>query len=541
MPKDKNQLMKKNTMENTNEMKDTNRRQFLKTTLYASIALGLSACGKSADADAPAHTSHAGMNHSTPPAGVPFDMTRLISGAPFAAPALLVFDALEHHVRAAALNIAPSKQTVTRDGASSQLWTYQTADNNAHGGAMIDAFEGETLRITAHNHLPEATTVHWHGIAVPPEQDGHPHDAIAPNAAKTYEFTLDADSAGTYWYHPPPHGKTATQTAMGLAAPLIVRSRTDPLAALGIPDHVLLLTALQLDGNAQIAAHTMDEQMNGRDGNVVFVNGQHQPVMQVAPNSTHRFRLINASNARYMRLSFGGLKMTVVGTDGGLLAQPLPAQSELLLAPAERIEVLMTFDKKLPQVKLQALPYDKGWMDGGMGGQKPILTTTDLMQFELAGEAVTSVIIPQKLRDIKPMGQASITRRIVLTEHMQMSMANGVHSMKMDFMLNGQSFDMNRIDFSAKQHAVELWEIVNQTDMDHPFHIHGNHFQVVSIEQNGKITPIQYLAWKDTVNTRAGQTVRLKIAHKHTGVRMYHCHILEHEDSGMMGQYEVLA
>ena len=113
--------------------------------------------------------------------------------------------------------------------------------------------------------------------------------------------------------------------------------------------------------------------------------------------------------------------------------------------------------------------------------------------------------------------------------------------MTMEFMINNQMYDMNRTDFTSRVGQVELWEIINQTDMDHPFHIHGSHFQIVSTEDNGKVTAYPYLAWKDTVNTRAGQTIRLKIAQKQVGLRMFHCHILEHEDLGMMGQYEVQA
>ena len=498
-----------------------NRRQFLVNSMYSTLALTFAACGKKPANEA--HTMH--TPNTTAAASNVFDMSRLRSGEPLRTPAIL-------SMSDAVLNIQPTQHSWLRDGRATDIWAYQSPT----GGTMLDVKVGEQVRITVNNHLPESTTVHWHGVDVPADQDGHPHHPIEPKQSRVYEFT--PPDAGTYWYHPHPHGRTAMQVARGLAAPIIVRDPNDPITQLGIPEQVLMFTTLQLDANAQIAPQTMDEQMNGREGNVVLVNGQYQPIWTVAPNSMHRLRLINASNARYLRLSLGGVLMTVVGTDGGLLEQPLPPQSEILLAPAERLEVCVNFQNA---VTLNAQPYDKGWMDGGMGGQKPALKPIELLHIQVSGEVATPPNLPKKLRTITPLGKAIVTRQLLLTENMQMSMAGGVHSMTMEFMINNQMYDMNRTDFTSRVDQVELWEIVNQTDMDHPFHIHGSHFQIVSTEENGKATPYPYLAWKDTVNTRAGQTIRLKIAQKQVGLRMFHCHILEHEDLGMMGQYEVQA
>jgi suppressor of ftsI len=119
-----------------------------------------------------------------------------------------------------------------------------------------------------------------------------------------------------------------------------------------------------------------------------------------------------------------------------------------------------------------------------------------------------------------------------------MSMAGGVHSMK--FLVNGKNFDMMRVDFTTKINEVELWEIVNESDMDHPFHIHGTQFQVIEREVEGKITKAAYRAWRDMANLKSGETVRLKMLQRHKGLRMFHCHILEHENAGMMGQVKVI-
>ena len=485
-----------------------NRRQFITNSFYLSVALSLNACAKSKPDDKMGDMNMAGMDVSTKK----LDLNQIISGQPLRAPTQLM---------GGVLNITPAQTSWRSDGTLTNVWAY-TSD----GGSLLDVMAGDKVRITVNNQLPEATTVHWHGLDVPPTQDGHPRDVIAPNQSRVYEFT--PPDAGTYWYHPHPHGRASIQAARGLAAPIVVRDPRDPIAALGIAEHILLFTTPQLDESGQITAHTMDEQMNGREGNVLLVNGQYQPVLTVPTGSTQRLRLINTSNARYLKLSFGQDNLIVVGSSGGLLEQPLPPQKEILLAPSERMEVCVTFNQN---VTLQALPYDKGWMSGGMGGTKPTPQTVDVLQVKVTGDKVPAVTLPQKLRTITPLGTAKITRKFLLTENMQMSMADGKHSMTMEFMINNQMFDMNRVDFTARAGEVELWEIVNQTDMDHPFHIHGSHFQVEGAP---------YLAWQDTVNTKAGQTVRLKIAQKHKGLRMFHCHILEHEDLGMMGQYDVV-
>ncbi|TIO60779.1 MAG: multicopper oxidase family protein, partial [Mesorhizobium sp.] len=145
--------------------------------------------------------------------------------------------------------------------------------------------------------------------------------------------------------------------------------------------------------------------------------------------------------------------------------------------------------------------------------------------------------LPERLRPIAPLGQPAVSRRLVFTETMAMN-ATG---MEMSFLINGKAFDMGRIDLVARAGDTELWEIVNQADMDHPFHLHGTQFQVVERERDGKVARSPYLAWKDTVNVVRGETVRLVTRQERPGPRMYHCHILEHEQLGMMGIVDVRA
>lgn len=252
--------------------------------------------------------------------------------------------------------------------------------------------------------------------------------------------------------------------------------------------------------------------------------------------------------------------MTVVGTDGGLIEAPV-AVDELLLTPAERVELIVSFDKPAA-AKLTTLEYERGWMGPG----KPNEAGMILLTANVSGEAVAAMPpLPAMLRSIDPLGNPVVTRRFVLTEkmggmdHGSMSMQGMDHgnmtmngmdhsnmstssdSMEMKFLINGASFDMNRIDEVSKVGEIELWEVVNKADMDHPFHVHGTQFQIAEHEKDGKVTTPSYRAWKDTVNIVAGETVRILLRQDLPGPRMYHCHILEHEQLGMMGTVDVQA
>jgi bilirubin oxidase len=397
---------------------------------------------------------------------------------------------------------------------------------------MIEVSEGDHLRIEFKNNIPQQpSTIHWHGLEIPANQDGNPSDPVASGASRIYEFDIPAGSAGSYWYHPHPHGFTAEQVYRGLAGPLVVRSKADPLPA-ELGDTVLFISSISLNTDGTIAENTMVDSFNGREGDHVLVNGAKRPVLLMAPGSSHRFRIYNATNGRFLRLNLEGHHMTLVGTDGGLLAAPVRNLEEILLAPAERVEIVVDFQANAGSFALNALPYERGWM--GMG--KPMPETLQLLRFELDGVATKPVALSEKLREIIPLGEAKAIKRLSFTE--SMGMANG--AMTMGFEIDQKTFDMARIDLKSRAGDVELWEIANASDMDHPFHIHGTQFQIIEREKNGAKIPAAYLAWKDTVNITSKETVRIKVKHATPGLRMYHCHILEHEDAGMMGQLDVV-
>jgi bilirubin oxidase len=224
--------------------------------------------------------------------------------------------------------------------------------------------------------------------------------------------------------------------------------------------------------------------------------------------------------------------MTLIGTDGGLLAAPIPGVTELLLAPGERVEVVAAFNA---DTVLRALPYDRGSMMMGVGGMAR--ASDALLSVRVQGALASQIELPSLLRPVAPLPAASATQRFVLGPDAMMGGMTGITMGA--FTINGRSFDMNRIDATARVGAVELWEVVNPTGMDHPFHLHGTQFQVIERVRGGVSMPASYAAWKDTVNVARSEAVRFKVRQDMAGMRMYHCHILEHEDQGMMGVLSV--
>ncbi|MBZ9816606.1 multicopper oxidase family protein [Mesorhizobium sp. CA7] len=278
--------------------------------------------------------------------------------------------------------------------------------------------------------------------------------------------------------------------------------------------------------------NTMTDMMNGRVGDHVLVNGQKNPRLAVAMGTKRRLRLYNATNARFLRLAFVNAAMTVIGSDGGLLEAPVAAD-EILLSPAERVELVVAFDKP-GTATLTTLDYDRGWMGPGRPEDKRLaLLTADVSDTQ----AEPMPPLPERLRPIARFGQPTVSRRLVFTETMAMKPTG----MEMGFLINGMAFDMRRVDIVARAGDTELWETVNQADMDHPFHLHCTQFQLIERERDGKVSKPPYLAWKGTVNVARGETVRLVTRQERPGTRMYHCHILEHEQLGMMGVVDVQA
>jgi suppressor of ftsI len=508
------------------------RRRFIIIGSVGSIAV-LTGCGGSGEGGG---ATKAATGTSPPPASPPVSnpppatpVSALTAGQPLLDLMRLANTSTSPNVFAATL-VAQRASKAMLPGASTEFWTY----NSMVPGPLIDVFEGDTVRIRLDNHLSQETTVHWHGLPVPPAQDGNPMDPIAPGASRIYEFTLPVGSAGTYWYHPHAHELTAEQVFRGMAGLLIVRSRTDPVPT-AIEEKLLVISDLRLASDGTIPANTPMDWQNGREGNYLLVNGQYQSVLTINPGQSQRWRVLNATNARYLRLAITGHTMTLIGTDGGLLRAPEPGLDEILLAPAERVELIVTASLSANSTAmLQSLPYDRGTM--GMTGVSS--TTIPLLTLHYTSAATASIALPGALNSIADLGVATTTKRLAFSSGMGMG---GMGGGMMSFLIDGNSFDPSRVDLTSRVNEIEQWTIENRSSMDHPFHLHGTQFQVVSRTRGGVPLAEPFLAWRDTVNMAALETVVFNVVQHQLGKRMYHCHILEHESRGMMGVLEVIA
>jgi FtsP/CotA-like multicopper oxidase with cupredoxin domain len=420
-------------------------------------------------------------------------------------------------------------------GATTAVWTL----GGSFPGPTIRVGRGARFSARIENRLSEPTNVHWHGLAAPPEMDGHPSDVIAPGQSRDIAFPI-VDRAGTYWYHPHPDGRTARQVYGGMAGFFIVEDGRE--AALGLPsgeyDVPLVLQDRRMspDHSLTYAPGPMDL-MAGVLGDAVLVNGRPDAVLPVAA-TLYRLRLLNGSNARVYRLAFAdGRSFHVIGTDGGLLERPVSVTG-VDLGPGERVEILvdLTRDPVGTSVLLKSLAFTVpmgmgGGMMPGMGGGGTQGAALDVLRLrvERSGPAarVPATLVPfERLDPARAEGTQAFT------------LSMGMMPVAGAFTINGRSFDPRRVDVRARRGRLELWEVRNASSEPHPFHVHATSFQVVS-RTSGPLGA-QDLGWKDTVLTWPGETVALAIRfEQYAGLYVLHCHNLEHEDAGMMLNLEV--
>ena len=220
------------------------------------------------------------------------------------------------------------------------------AYNGMVPGPTLDVREGDSVVVHFHNQLPEPTTVHWHGLHLPADVDGSPLYPIPSGSTHVYAFRIPPGYAGTYWYHPHPDARSSYQVSMGLFGAIVIRAPTDPLTALGIPDKLLILSDSRFDAHGAISfpdSESIQAEIdleNGREGNVLMVNGQVMPTISIRPGEVQRWRIVNASASRVYRLSLPGEPLIRVGSDGGLFAHPLTV-SDVIVANSGRVEVLV--------------------------------------------------------------------------------------------------------------------------------------------------------------------------------------------------------
>jgi blue copper oxidase len=410
--------------------------------------------------------------------------------------------------------------------------------NGAYLGPTLRVHAGDDVRMAVTNRLQEETTVHWHGLLVPSDVDGGPHNTIAPGA--TWRPTVPVrQAAATAWYHAHPHGRTGAQVYSGLAGMLIVTDAQEQ--ALGLPsrygvDDLPIVLQDKLFDREQRLVHPVNHMtaMHGLHGNVLLVNGAPQPVAEV-PAGLVRLRLLNAGNARLFDIAFeDGRSFHWIAAEGGLLREPVPLK-RLSLAAGQRAEILVDFADGRAARMLNVLQAQR--------------RTQPVMQFVPRGAGAAARAIPAKLAqwESRTAAQAARRRRIVLASggmggmggmgsmgSMAGMASHGLHR------IDGKPFDMARIDQRVRLGDVEIWEVtVAGMVMLHPFHIHGVHFEV--LRRGGQEPVVEDQGRRDTVIVDEPVELLVHFTQRASEQApfMYHCHILEHEDAGMMGQFTV--
>ena len=415
--------------------------------------------------------------------------------------------------------------------------------NGAYLGPTIRVRRGDDVKAAVTNSLQANTTVHWHGLLVPGELDGGPHQIIAPGA--TWRPTLPIrQPAATLFYHAHIHGLTSRQVYSGLAGALLVSD--DEEQGLGLPsdygvdDLPLVIQDRQFQDGLLVIPGGMMTAMQGRRGDTILINGAVSPIAKV-PNRLVRLRLVNGSNARIYDLSFSDQRnFHWIAAEGGLLARSVALRS-ITLAPGQRAEILVDFTDGKPVLLLTGPDSNASAMGGVsvMSGGANDATPATVLGFEpqRLGQSRASSVVPTLLASRTPPDAGSAIRRRKLRLNMAMGGMMGTGSADGGFTINGKSFAMDRIDEAVKLGSTEIWEVSGEM-MRHPIHLHGVHFDVLS--RGGGSPDVLDQGARDTVLVK--EPVELLVRFDQPAMKapfMYHCHILEHEDNGMMGQFSV--
>lgn len=408
-----------------------------------------------------------------------------------------------------------AQQGVTEIFKSVQTNTY--GYNGSFLGPVIRVNEGETVIFRTKNELTEPTTFHWHGVEIPGEGDGGPHQLLEPGAMEDVKFTVSQE-ASTLWFHPHPEGATAEQVYKGLAGLIYIEDKNSKNLNLpkeyGVNDFPLVFQDRAFTEEKQFDYKAVLNE-DGTIGDTLLVNGTFNPKLTIGKEKV-RLRLLNGANARNYTFKLNtGDKFQQIATDGGFLNKPIE-MSEITLTPGERAEIIVDFSKYDSKSNIALVNEDDAI----------------LLPFSIDEQKSNSIEIPGSLNDYEVTDEE---RNLPVTKKLELfGMGKMVY-------INDKQFDMNRIDFTQKQGETEIWEIYNKPDMmggmTHPFHIHGTQFKIVSID--GKEPPTNLQGWKDTVSIEPDQTVKLAVKFNNKGIYMFHCHVLEHEENGMMGQVEV--
>ncbi len=409
-----------------------------------------------------------------------------------------------------------------RPGVSTPTWGF----DGDYLGPTLAANVGERVRIRVDNRLAVPTTVHWHGMHLPARMDGGPHQLIEPGGQWSPTWVIDQEPT-TLWYHPHPHGETEEQVEMGLAGLFLLES--PGTAALGLPDRYgiddvpVIVQDKRFTDDGGFTLQTRG--FVGSLGDELLVNGTLAPYLDVTTEAV-RLRLLNGSSARTYDFGFDdGRSFDLIGTDGGLLESPYRTD-HVQLSPGERAEIVVRVSPGERPV-LRSNPPDLGMQDvlaAVNGGADRF----DVLQLRAANTLEPSPPLPPVLADIPRLDP------MYAVEERTFEM-NGLQ-------INGRSMEMDHVNEMVELGALEVWVVENRMAFPHSFHVHDVQFQVLDVD--GRPPPPELAGWKDTINARPDARYRLIMRFEDYAdpetPYMYHCHLLAHEDAGMMGQFTVV-
>ena len=404
-------------------------------------------------------------------------------------------------------------------------------------GPTIRLYRDTDASITFVNDMGEPTTVHGHGLHVNGEIDGGPQSAIQPG--ESWQITIPVrQEAGTSWYHPHMMGKTAHQVHAGLAGLYLIEDENSQALDLpkeyGLNDVPLVVQDRSFtDGKMNKYAVAAEDLMDGLREDTLVVNGTVD-AYHLVPQGWVRLRLLNGSNARFYRFSLSNnAPFYKIATEGGFLNQPVETES-IDMAPGERNEIMVDLSSgstvTLIAGLLPADPEDRGLFGGG-------IPQADVVELRVDPAMQASGTLPSTLNDIAYIDRADATQTRAFSLEMEVR-GGSVANMDL-FAINGRAMDMGYINERVRKGEVEIWRVTAQR-MPHPFHIHGASFQILT--HNGAPPAEADRGWKDTVVVTSEVTeIIVRFDHEATEgfPYMYHCHMLEHEDYGMMGQFTV--
>jgi FtsP/CotA-like multicopper oxidase with cupredoxin domain len=400
-------------------------------------------------------------------------------------------------------------------GFVTKVWTY----DGMLPGPTIRAKRGDRVVIKVRNELPEATTIHWHGLRVPAAMDGADHTQAPIEPGESFEYSFTVPDAGTFWYHP--HVRSSAQVGAGLYGAFVVDDPDEP--PLG-DELTLVMSDISIRDDGSLAPADNNGWFGdyfGREGSTLLVNGKITPTVLARAGVPQRWRVVNAARSRYFRFEVPGQPLVRIGGDGGLIERAMPSD-EIIVAPGARAEIYLE--------PVEGDDVTVPLLDANRYNLPELADPLELMRFVLADEPPGhgAPPLPSPLRTMAAIDTAGAPEQAV--ELMEQGGSD-------DNVLGINGTTDGTLTLMAHTNTVEIWTLTNTTFYDHPFHLHGFFFEVLDV--NGIAPPIR--EWRDTVNLDPKETVRIAIPFDdRAGMWMFHCHILDHADHGMMAMLHLM-